>query len=88
MTNRYPIQKNENWQITKEIISKIKDFINYKNLENLADKLPSERKLKARKNFEVTLNNVKKAIQSLEFYELLKSLSPQERTSRCRYWYL
>jgi len=56
--------KNENDQIQKEIISKIKDFINYKNLEP-GDKLPSERKLAEK--FEVSRNNVREAIQSLEF---------------------
>ncbi|MCM4170125.1 FadR family transcriptional regulator [Arenibacter sp. TNZ] len=68
--------KNENDQIQKEIISKIKDFINYKNLEP-GDKLPSERKLAEK--FEVSRNNVREAIQSLEFYGLLKS-KPQSGT--------
>lgn len=68
--------KNENDQIQKEIISKIKDFINYKNLEP-GDKLPSERKLAEK--FEVSRNNVREAIQSLEFYGILKS-KPQSGT--------
>ena len=60
----------------KEIISKIRDLINYKNLEP-GDKLPSERMLSDK--FGVSRGNLREAIQSLEFYGLLKS-RPQSGT--------
>ena len=60
----------------KEIISKIRDLINYKNLEP-GDKLPSERMLSEK--FGVSRGNLREAIQSLEFYGLLKS-RPQSGT--------
>lgn len=58
------------------IISKIRDYINLKNLEP-GDKLPSERMLSER--FEVSRNNIRVAIQNMEFYGLLKSI-PQSGT--------
>ncbi|MFD2917192.1 FadR/GntR family transcriptional regulator [Psychroserpens luteus] len=58
------------------IISKIRDLINFKNLEP-GDKLPSERTLSEK--FGVTRSNVRDAIQKLEFYGLLKSI-PQSGT--------
>ncbi|PXX29089.1 FadR/GntR family transcriptional regulator [Arenibacter sp. ARW7G5Y1] len=70
------LPKNENDVIQKDIISKIRDFINYKNLEP-GDKLPSERKLSEK--FEVSRSNVREAIQTLEFYGLLIS-KPQSGT--------
>lgn len=60
----------------KEIISKIKDLINFKNLEP-GDKLPSERMLSER--FNVTRSNLREALQTLEFYGLVKSI-PQSGT--------
>lgn len=68
--------KSENREIQKMIISKIRDLINYKNLEP-GDKLPSERMLSEK--FEVSRSNVREAIQKLEFYGLLKSI-PQSGT--------
>ena len=68
--------KNDNQKIQNFIISKIRDHINYKNLEP-GDKLPSERMLSEK--FEVSRNNVREAIQKLEFYGLLKS-RPQSGT--------
>ena len=68
------VNDNEKVQIT--IISKIRDLINYKNLEP-GDKLPSERMLSEK--FEVSRSNVREAIQKLEFYGLLKSI-PQSGT--------
>ncbi|TYA78376.1 FadR/GntR family transcriptional regulator [Seonamhaeicola marinus] len=65
-----------NQEIQNDIIAKIRDLINYKNLEP-GDKLPSERMLAER--FEVTRSNVRDAIQKLEFYGLLKSI-PQSGT--------
>ena len=70
------IAKNENQKIQNEIISKIRDLINYKNLEP-GDKLPSERTLSDK--FGVSRSNVREAIQTLEFYGLLKS-KPQSGT--------
>ena len=68
--------KNDNNKIQNYIISKIRDHINYKNLEP-GDKLPSERMLSEK--FEVSRSNVREAIQKLEFYGLLKS-RPQSGT--------
>lgn len=70
------LTKNENQEIQSRIISKIRDLINYKNLEP-GDKLPSERMLSEK--FEVSRTNVREAIQKLEFYGLLKS-KPQSGT--------
>jgi len=62
--------------VQKSIFSKIRDLINYKNLEP-GDKLPSERMLSEK--FEVSRSNIREAIQKLEFYGLLKSI-PQSGT--------
>lgn len=67
---------NDNQEIQNSIISKIKDLINYKNLEP-GDKLPSERMLSEK--FGVTRSNVRETIQKLEFYGILKSI-PQSGT--------
>lgn len=58
------------------IISKIRDLINYKNLEP-GEKLPSERMMSEK--FGVSRSNVREAIQKLELYGLLKSI-PQSGT--------
>ncbi|OIQ18770.1 FadR/GntR family transcriptional regulator [Lacinutrix sp. MedPE-SW] len=60
----------------KFIISGIRDLINQKNLEP-GDKLPAERVLSEK--LEVSRNNIREAIQKLEFYGLLKSI-PQSGT--------
>ncbi|MDX5584147.1 MAG: FadR/GntR family transcriptional regulator [Aureibaculum sp.] len=70
------ISKNDNHEIQNSLISRIRDLINYKNLEP-GDKLPSERMLSEK--FEVSRSNVREAIQKLEFYGLLKSI-PQSGT--------
>jgi GntR family transcriptional repressor for pyruvate dehydrogenase complex len=70
------LTKSENFNIQKDIISKIRDLINHKNLEP-GDKLPSERTLSEK--FGVSRSNVREAIQKLEFYGLLKSI-PQSGT--------
>jgi len=70
------LTKNEREYIQKDIISKIRDLINLKNLEP-GDKLPSERSLSEK--FGVTRSNVRDAIQKLEHYGLLKSM-PQSGT--------
>ena len=70
------LTKNENSETQNSIISKIRDLINFKNLET-GDKLPSERMLSEK--FGVTRSNIREAIQKLEFYGLLKSI-PQSGT--------
>ena len=70
------LTKNENSNIQREIISKLRDYIEYKNLEP-GDKLPSERMLTER--FQVSRSNIREAIQKLEFYGILKS-RPQSGT--------
>ena len=67
---------SDNVKTQNLIISKVKELINYKNLEP-GDKLPSERMLSEK--FGVTRGNVRDAIQKLEFYGLLKSI-PQSGT--------
>ena len=67
---------SDNQETQNLIISKIRDLINYKNLEP-GDKLPSERMLSDK--FGVSRSNVRQAIQKLEFYGLLKSI-PQSGT--------
>ena len=70
------ITKNDNLVVQNQIISQIRDLINFKNLEP-GDKLPSERMLSEK--FGVTRSNVREAIQKLEYYGLLKSI-PQSGT--------
>ncbi|SHJ88003.1 FadR/GntR family transcriptional regulator [Pseudozobellia thermophila] len=70
------LTKNENREIEDEIISKIRDLINYKNLEP-GDKLPAERVLSEK--FGVSRSSVRSAIQKLEFYGILYS-KPQSGT--------
>ncbi len=70
------LTKAENRNAQKEIISKIRDLINYKNLEP-GDKLPSERMLSEK--FGVSRSNLREAIQKLEYYGILKS-RPQSGT--------
>lgn len=70
------LTKNENSSVQRGIISKLRDYIEYKNLEP-GDKLPSERMLSER--FEVSRSNIREAIQKLEFFGILKS-RPQSGT--------
>ena len=70
------LAQNDNQSVQRQIIAKLRDLINQKNLEP-GDKLPSERMLSER--FEVTRGNLREAIQKLEFYGLLKSM-PQSGT--------
>ncbi len=70
------LTNTEKFDVQKSIISKIRDLINFKNLEP-GDKLPSERMLSEK--FEVSRGNVREAIQKLEFYGLLESI-PQSGT--------
>ncbi|MBU2995223.1 FCD domain-containing protein [Cellulophaga baltica] len=69
-------KKSELSNIQNELLSKIKDYILYKNLEP-GDKLPSERVLCEK--FDVSRRNLREAIAKLEYYELLKSV-PQTGT--------
>lgn len=68
--------KGDNRDTQKLIIASIRDLINYKNLEP-GDKLPSERVLAEK--FNVSRRNIREAIGTLEFYELVKSI-PQSGT--------
>ena len=67
---------NEIQNTKKMIMSSIKDLINFKNLEP-GDKLPSERMLSEKLN--VSRGNLRDALQTLEYYGLVKSL-PQNGT--------
>lgn len=70
------LTKSEIYGVQKEIISNIKKYIEYKNLEP-GDKLPSERMLSEK--FGVSRSNIREAIQKLEFFGILKS-RPQSGT--------
>ncbi|WP_028375916.1 FadR/GntR family transcriptional regulator [Leeuwenhoekiella sp. MAR_2009_132] len=70
------LTKTDNKGLRNAIISKIRDHINYKNLEP-GDKLPSERMLSEK--FEVSRSTIREAIQTLEFYGILESI-PQSGT--------
>lgn len=70
------LTRNEHKELHNIIIAKIRDLILNKNLEP-GDKLPSERMLSEK--FEVSRNNIREAIQKLEFYGILKS-KPQSGT--------
>lgn len=70
------IKTKENSEIINMIISKIRDFILFKNLEP-GDKLPSERVLSEK--FNASRRNVREAIEKLEAYELVTSM-PQRGT--------
>ena len=67
---------NEIHSTKKMIMSSIKGLINFKNLEP-GDKLPSERMLSEKLN--VSRGNLRDALQTLEYYGLVKSL-PQSGT--------
>ena len=70
------LTKAENREVQKDIITKIRDLIAFKNLEP-GDKLPSERMLAEK--FGVSRSSLRETIQRLEFYGLLKS-RPQSGT--------
>lgn len=70
------ITKNGSQDVSNLIISKIRDWINYKNLEP-GEKLPSERQLSEK--FGVSRSAIREVIQKLEYYGLLKSM-PQSGT--------
>jgi GntR family transcriptional repressor for pyruvate dehydrogenase complex len=66
------IDKNSNKIVQNDVICKIRDLINAKNLER-GDKLPSERIMSEK--FDVKRNHIREAIRKLEFYGVLKSMS-------------
>lgn len=70
------LSKTENFNIQKQIIAGIRNFINLKNLEP-GDKLPAERVLSEKLG--VSRGSIRSAIQKLEFYGLLESI-PQSGT--------
>lgn len=70
------LTKSENGEVQKGIISSIKEYIDYKNLEP-GDKLPSERMLSEK--FGVSRSNIREAIQKLKFFGILNS-RPQSGT--------
>ena len=70
------LTKNERDKTQQKIISQLRDYIEFKNLEP-GDKLPSERMLSER--FGVSRSNIREAIQRLEFFGILKS-RPQSGT--------
>ena len=65
------LSKSDNLEIQNTVIDKIRESINYKNLEP-EDKLPSERMLSEKLG--VSRGVIREAIQKLEFYGLLKSI--------------
>jgi GntR family transcriptional repressor for pyruvate dehydrogenase complex len=70
------LTKTDNKELRNQIISKIRDHINYKNLEP-GDKLPSERMLSEK--FKVSRSAIRESIQTLEFYGIVES-KPQSGT--------
>lgn len=70
------LTNNEKRDVQQSIIAKLRDLIEYKNLEP-GDKLPSERMLSEK--FGVSRSNIREAIQKLEFYGILYS-KPQSGT--------
>lgn len=70
------LTNSEKRDVQQKIIAKLRDLIEYKNLEP-GDKLPSERMLSEK--FGVSRSNIREAIQKLEFYGILYS-KPQSGT--------
>lgn len=70
------VRIKDNVEVQNMIFSKIKDYINLKNLEP-GEKLPSERELSEK--FNVSRRIVVEAIEKLEFYGLVNSV-PQSGT--------
>ena len=64
------IDRSKNTVEQNEVIKKMRDLINSRNLE-LGDKLPSERLMSEKLN--VKRNHIREAIRKLEFYGVLKS---------------
>ncbi len=70
------LTKTENNSTQRKIISELRDYIVFKNLEP-GDKIPSERMLAEK--FKVSRSNIRESIQRLEFFGILKS-KPQSGT--------
>ena len=66
------IDENSKKIAQNDVICKIRDLFNAKNLER-GDKLPSERIMSEK--FDVKRNHIREAIRKLEFYGILKSRS-------------
>lgn len=66
------VDKNEKQLVQNDVISKIRDLINVRNLE-YGDKLPSERAMSEK--FGIKRNHIREAIRQLEFYGVLKSMA-------------
>ena len=66
------IDKDENKLLQNDVICKIRDLVNTRNLEE-GDKLPSERIMSEK--FGVKRNHIREAIRKLEFYGVLKSMA-------------
>lgn len=64
--------KSENRILQNDVIGKIRDFVNMRNLE-FGDKLPSERIMSEK--FDVKRNHIREAIRKLEFYGAVKSVA-------------
>ena len=66
------VDNNKNRILQNDVIAKIRDYINLKNLER-GEKLPSERIMSEKFGFK--RNHIREAIRRLEFYGVLKSMS-------------
>ncbi|MDV7140793.1 FCD domain-containing protein [Maribacter sp. TH_r10] len=66
------VDKNANRLFQNDVICKIRDLINIRNLE-YGDKLPSERIMSEK--FNIKRNHIREAIRKLEFYGVLKSMA-------------
>lgn len=66
------IDKDHNKSLQNEVISKIRDLVNLRSLEE-GDKLPSERVMSEK--FEMNRNQIREAIRKLEFYGIIKSVA-------------
>jgi GntR family transcriptional repressor for pyruvate dehydrogenase complex len=66
------VDKSANRLVQNEVICKIRDLINSRNLE-YGDKLPSERIMSEK--FNIKRNHIREAIRKLEFYGVLKSMA-------------
>lgn len=66
------IDKNDKKSLQNDTISKIRDLVNTRNLEE-GDKLPSERLMSEKLG--VNRNQIREAIRKLEFYGVLKSMA-------------
>ncbi len=66
------IDKNEHKVLQNNVICKIRDLINNRNLE-VGDKLPSERIMSEKLGLK--RNHIREAIRKLEFYGIVKSIA-------------